>query len=191
MRLVVAGSLTAALSAAQIPVPAAPSKIARQFLDALKTSDLDVIPSLTVPATAKLIRENFSVVYDYRLIRESACLEQIDFPAFKPGLLRLLDLQELGDTASLREWLQLFAQLKLGWPCTAKVVNSGGLPTREVTAGMNGTVTMSAYEGIVDVERPGPGGSRATQRRLLVIVNLKGSGFDTGWRVATLAPFEP
>jgi hypothetical protein len=180
--------------------------LGRQFLQALKTSDMDTVDRLAVPETATWIRRSLSVVHGYTVVRDTPCQETIAMSDAQPLLQNLFGAQKrfdeemkapltqkppagsdaYGDLTKARD------QLKSAYPCLGKLLNAPSpLVAKDAWSALDGRIVVRVHETVVDIDVPAPAGRPTRERRQLWLGSLEGGAASRSWKVIGLNPFHP
>lgn len=184
---------------------------ARTYLEALKVSDLGAIRPAAAPNMIQWTEKYLKGVYDYKLLRgEAVCAETVRFVEVRaPVALYVANTQKFrelidrglsgGGMASSDELKALTeasqkarAAITPAYPCLSQMLNRGGQGLfSEPFLAATGELHDALNRFLVDLEKPGPRGSRVTERRDLAIARLAMDGNTTGWRIINFGVLSP
>jgi hypothetical protein len=183
--------------ASQTPPALDAERAGKAYLEAIRASDIDRVRPVATPRMTEWTGTYMKVVYDYRVIRgESMCSGSSEADAVRAPILRYqATAQILADTMlamdrteerrkALDDMKSARAEIEPIFPCLASTLQIGGHHLfSEQFLSRNGSLGISLYRILVDIETPGRSGAKKTERRQLSLGQASLAGSTTGWKV--------
>jgi hypothetical protein len=201
-RWAVAGLIVAAIFSSPPSLSAAEPDAApaRQYLEALRTSNMSAVDAITGSRMARWTKKNFPAIYDYKIVRgELLCSQTFSAEAVQADLARydalVLERDAMlspppgtprPDVETVRKAFAAMEGVRttVSQASTCLAEGMTRIPYSSVLSpDAAGKASVVLTEFVVDIEAPGRRASKETQRRVLTIIRVSTEAFDSGPRV--------
>ena len=170
---------------------------ARIYLEAVKTSDFNAVRPVASSYMVEWTGKFLPVIFDYKVVRgEPVCTESVEFSVLREPIVSFSQSSMLlhtlpagtSPTKAVAGMQAARAIILPVAPCLVEMFRFGGdnMFTDRLLS-QSGVLTSTLYRFIVDVETPGRGGVKMTERWNLRIARVSIGGIGDGWRVISFA----